>query len=162
MKVFSLLGHLGFSYTGAIILMILFIPNIIWAQHKPEGYSFANENRLLLVFERTGEVLTTTCALIFDDFNLHTWTPWTWWLIATMVLMMVYLLWWVRYFTTGQTLNGFYRSLLGIPVPGAVLPVAAFFLLGIYGKVIWMLISAVILGIGHIGIHIQHKRELNT
>lgn len=157
-----MLGHLGFSYTGAIILMILFIPNIIWAQHKPEGYSFANENRLLLVFERTGEVLTTTCALIFDDFNLHTWTPWTWWLIATMVLMMVYLLWWVRYFTTGQTLNGFYRSLLGIPVPGAVLPVAAFFLLGIYGKVIWMLISAVILGIGHIGIHIQHKRELNT
>ena len=157
-----MLGHLGFSYIGAIILMMLFIPNIIWARHKPKGYSFANENKLLLVFERTGEVLTTTCALIFDDFNLHTWTPWTWWLIVTMVLMMVYILWWVRYFTTGQTLNGFYRSLLGIPVPGAVLPVAAFFLLGIYGKVIWMLISAVILGIGHIGIHIQHERELNT
>ena len=162
MEVFSLLGHLGFSYIGAIILMMLFIPNIIWAQHKPEGYSFANENKLLLAFERTGEVLTTTCALIFGDFNLHAWTPWTWWLIATMVLMMVYILWWVRYFTTGQTLNRFYRSLLGIPVPGAVLPVTVFFLLGIYGKVIWMLISAVILGIGHIGIHIQHKRELNT
>ena len=156
-----MLGHLGFSYTGVILLMMLFIPNIIWAQRKPEDYSPKKENKLLLFFERAGEVLTTTCALIFDDFNLRPWTPWTWWLIAAMVLMALYLLWWARYFTTGQTLTGFYRSLLGIPVPGAVLPVAAFFLLGIYGKVIWMLISAAILGIGHIGIHLQHKRELN-
>ena len=156
-----MLGHLGFSYTGVILLMMLFIPNIIWAQRKPEDYSPKKENKLLLFFERAGEVLTTTCALIFDDFNPRPWTPWSWWLIAAMVLMALYLLWWARYFTTGQTLTGFYRSLLGIPVPGAVLPVAAFFLLGIYGKVIWMLISAAILGIGHIGIHLQHKRELN-
>lgn len=40
------------------------------------------------------------------------------------------------------------------------MPVAAFLLLGIYGKVIWLIISIIILGIGHIGIHLQHLKEL--
>lgn len=156
-----MLGHLGFSYIGVILLLMLFVPNAIWAKSKPEGYSSKNENKLLLTFERTGEVLTTTCALIFDDFNLHKWTPWAWWLVAAIALMVLYLIWWARYFSSGQTLVGFYSNFLGIPVPGATLPVIAFLLLGIYGKVIWMLAAAVVLGIGHIGIHIQHKKELN-
>ena len=156
-----MLGHFGFSYVGAIFLLMLFVPNAVWAKNKPEGYTSGNENKLLLAFERAGEVLATVCALIFDDFNFHGWTPWAWWLAAAIALMVLYLFWWVRYFTGRKTLADFYSSLLGIPVPGAVLPVAAFFLLGIYGKVIWMLISAAILGIGHIGIHLQHKRELN-
>ena len=48
----------------------------------------------------------------------------------------------------------------GVPVAGATLPVVAFFLLGVYGKVIWLLISVVILGIGHIGIHLQHRKKI--
>lgn len=156
-----MLGHLGFSYVGAVFLLMLFIPNAIWAKNKPEGYTSENESRLLLAFERIGEVLTTACALIFDDFNLHGWTPWAWWLAAAAGLMALYLIWWVRYFASGRTLGDFYRSMFCIPVPGAVLPVAAFFLLGIYGRVVWMLAAAVILGIGHIGIHIQHRNELN-
>lgn len=153
-------GHLGFSYTGVVLLLMLFIPNAIWARKKPEGYDPGNENKMLLAFERVGEVLTSACALIFDDFNFHGWTPWTWWLVPVIVLMVMYLLWWERYFKHGQKLPDFYSSFLGIPVAGATLPVLAFFFLGIYGRVIWMLAAAVILGIGHIGIHIQHKREL--
>ena len=49
---------------------------------------------------------------------------------------------------------------LGVPMAGATLPVAAFLLLGIYGQVIWMVLSAAVLGIGHIGIHWQHRRAL--
>lgn len=66
----------------------------------------------------------------------------------------------MRYFKSERRLADFYSSLLGIPVVEATLPVLAFFLLGIYGKVIWMLIASVILGIGHIGIHLQHRREM--
>jgi hypothetical protein len=33
--------------------------------------------------------------------------------------------------------------------------------LGIYGKVIWLIASSIIIGIGHIGIHIQHYRAIN-
>lgn len=153
-------GHFGFSYIGLIFLLMLFIPNIIWAKKMPRGYTSENENKLLLFFERTGEVLTCSCALIFSDFNIHKWTAWSWWLIAAAVLMILYELWWIRYFHSQRKLSDFYSGFLGIPLAGATLPVFAFLLLGIYGKVIWLIISAIILGIGHIGIHINHRREI--
>ena len=49
---------------------------------------------------------------------------------------------------------------MGVSLAGATLPVISFFLLGIYGKVIWLVVAALILGFGHIGIHIQHSKEL--
>lgn len=51
--------------------------------------------------------------------------------------------------------------MMGIPVPGASLPVMAFLILGIYGTNIFMIISSLILGIGHIGIHKGHCKKLN-
>ena len=38
----------------------------------------------------------------------------------------------------------------------------AFLLLAIYGKNIILGIAVVILGIGHIGIHLMHRREIET
>lgn len=157
-----MLGHFGFSYVGLVFLLLLFIPNLIWMQKKPQGYTAVRENRLLSILERTGEALTTTCALIFRDFNLHPWSGWCWWLIASAACMAMYELWWVRYFRSRQRLEDFYRSFLGIPVAGATLPTLAFLLLGVYGKVIWLVLAAAVLGIGHIGIHLQHRNELMT
>jgi len=154
------MGHFGFSYVGLIFLLMLFVPNILWTKRMPEGYSAENENRVLLCFERIGEALTVCCALMFSDFNLHPWTGRSLWLVGAFALMLLYELWWVRYFRSGRTLKDFYSSILGIPVAGATLPVAAFLMLGIYGGVVWMVLSAVILGIGHIGIHLQHRREI--
>ncbi len=153
-------GHFGFSYMGLIFLLMLFIPNILWTKRMPQGYTSENENKILLLLERTGEVLTCCCALIFSDFNIHSWTAWSWWLVAAVVLMILYELWWARYFRSERKLNDFYSGFLGIPLAGATLPVFAFILLGVYGKVIWLIISAVILGVGHIGIHVQHRRDL--
>lgn len=154
-------GHLGFSYTGLIFLLRLIIPNLIWTKKQPQGYSAENENKLLASLERVGEVLTTCCALIFSDFNLQGLSKWAMWLAAAFALMVMYEIWWVRYFKSQRKLDDFYSSFLGIPVAGATLPVAAFFLLGIYGKVIWMMIASIVLGIGHIGIHLQHRKEIN-
>jgi len=157
-----MLGHLGFSYVGFIYLLMLFVPNIIWSKHQPSGYHkiVGNENKILLLFERIGQVLVTICALIFSDFNLS-FSYWIVWLIASFVLMIMYEFWWIRYFIHEKTLKSFYSSFFGIPVAGATLPVLAFLLLGIYGKVIWMIISITILGIGHIGIHLQHLKAIN-
>lgn len=155
-----MLGHLGFSYVGLVFLLMLMIPNLIWIKRQPQGYSAENENRIFALMERVGEALTTCCALIFSDFNLREWSSWSWWLAAAFVLMVMYEIWWVRYFRSERRLVDFYSSLLGIPVAGATLPVLAFFLLGIYGKVIWMLAASVILGAGHIGIHLQHQKEI--
>lgn len=154
------MGHLGFSYVGVIYLLMLFIPNIIWTKHQPIGYDYSNENKVLLCFERIGQVCVTCCAMIFSDFNIKPFSLWSLWLIASFILMIVYEMNWIRYFSGEPTLESFYHSFCGIPVPGASLPVIAFLLLGIYGKVIWLIISIIILGVGHIGIHLQHLKEI--
>lgn len=154
-----MLGHIGFSYIGLLFILMLMIPNMIWIKNKPQGYTAQNENKILQFLERIGEVLTTCCALFFSDFNLNKWSNRSWWLIAAILLMIVYEVWWLRYFKSSRTLADFYSSFYGIPVAGASLPVLAFFFLGIYGKVIWMLLACLLLGIGHIGIHLQHRKE---
>ena len=127
-------GNFGFSYIGLLFLLMLFVPNILWAKRKPQGYTDEGENKILLAFERTGEVLTSCCALIFLDFNIHKWSLWSLWLLAAFALMILYEAWWLRYFRSERKLADFYSGILGIPLAGATLPVAAFFLLGIYGR----------------------------
>lgn len=155
-----MMGHFGFSYIGLLFLLMLFIPNLLWINKKPQGYASENENKLLLLFERAGEVFTCCSTLLFSDYDSREWSAWSWWLIAAAVLMVLYELWWVRYFLSERRLSDFYSGFFGIPLAGATLPVLAFALLGIYGKVIWLILSAMLLGIGHIGIHMQHKREI--
>lgn len=154
------MGHFGFSYVGLVFLLMLTVPNLIWSKNRPRGYETSGENKILLAFERSGEILVTGCALIFSDFNFRARSWWSLWLAAAFLLMLLYEFGWIRYFRSEKTLADFYRSLCGIPVAGATLPVGAFFLLGIYGRSVWMLASVVILGVGHIGIHLQHRKAL--
>lgn len=153
--------HFGFSYVGLLYLLMLFIPNIIWTKYQPEGYEeySTKENKVLLMFERIGEALVCGLVLIFSDFNIRK-TDWCIWLILSFILMLCYEGYWVRYFKSERKMEDFYSSFLGVPVAGATLPICAFFLLGIYGSNVFLLISVIILGIGHIGIHLQHKHEI--
>lgn len=152
-----MLGHLGFSYVGLLYLAMLFIPNLIWTKNQPVGYTAVGENKILLLLERVGQVFVTCSVLIFRDFNIAPSGAWSLWLIASFLLMVLYEICWIRYFRQ-PTLKNFYGSFYGIPAPLSSLPVMGFLLLGIYGKVIWLIVSVIILGIGHIGIHIQHLK----
>lgn len=154
--------HFGFSYVGVVYLFMLMLPNIIWTKNQPKDYEkyVGNENKVLLVMERIGEVLVSFAVLIFSDFNIRSWSGWSWWLAASFALMMLYEIYWIRYFRSKKTMRDFYSSILGIPVAGATLPVAAFLLLAVYGKNVVLAIAVLILGIGHIGIHLMHRREI--
>ena len=154
--------HLGFSYVGLIFLVMLFVPNIIWAKHQPQGYGryAKNENKVLLAFERAGEVLVTAIVLIFRDFNVQGFEPGLVWLGVALILMIMYEAFWVRYFKSEMTMKDFYASLMGIPVAGATLPVIVVLLLAIYGRNPLLFVAGIILGIGHIGIHLQHRKEV--
>lgn len=154
--------NFGFSYVGLIYLIMLFVPNLFWTKYKPENYDkyVKNENKILKIFEGIGQVLVTCIVLIFKDFN-GLLSVWTIWLVLSFLFMVLYEIYWVRYFKSERTLQDFYSSLLGIPVAGATLPVVAFLLLGIYGKNLLLIIAAILLGIGHIGIHMTHKKEIS-
>ena len=57
-------------------------------------------------------------------------------------------------------MKDFYSSFLGIPVAGATFSIITCLFLGIYGKNSFLILSVIILGIGHIGIHWNHRKEL--
>ncbi len=151
----------GFSIVGVAFLLMLFVPNIKWAKSQPLGYEELQrqEDKVLLALERVGQVATTCTAVVFvcpQGFSF----PWLVWLIAAFLLMVLYEVAWVRYFRGGQKLDGMYQPLGPIPVPIASLPVATFVLLGVWYQSAVAVISAIILGIGHIGIHLGHLHEL--
>lgn len=156
--------NFGFSYIGLIFFLMLMIPNMIWSKNKPKDYdTYAkNENKILLAFERTGEVLVTCLALIFTDFNINELSESSILLIIAFILMVLYEIYWIKYFKSEKTMKDMYSSLLGIPVAGATLPVLAFLILGIYGNNILLIIATIILGTGHIGIHLNHYKESVT
>ena len=60
----------GFSYVGLIWLIMLFVPNFIWTKNKPQDYEKyeSGENKILLAFERAGQIIVTPVALLFTDF----------------------------------------------------------------------------------------------
>ena len=153
--------NFGFSYIGLIYLLMLFLPNIVWTKYKPDHYEeyAKKENKILLIFERVGQILVCVNALIFSNFNIRN-TPWVIWLIISFLLMILYELYWVKYFKSKHTMQDFYSNFLIFPLAGATLPVSAFLLLAIYGSNIFLFISVIILGIGHIGIHIMHRNEI--
>jgi len=153
---------LGFSYIGFIYLAMLLLPNFLWMKNKPKDYEsyVQNENGVLLALERAGEVSVSCLALIFTDFNIKPWSGWSWWLVLSFLWMVLYEVYWIRYFRSEKTMKDFYSSLLGVPVAGATLPVAGFFFLAIYGKNILLMLAVSILGVGHIGIHLGHLKEI--
>ena len=106
--------HFGFSYVGLIFLVLLMLPNIIWTKNQPENYEkyVVNENKVLLAFERIGEVLVSCVALIFSDFNFRSWSKWSWWLVAAFALMVLYEIFWIRYFRSEKTMKDFYSRIL--------------------------------------------------
>ncbi|MBR1828764.1 MAG: hypothetical protein IJ781_04550, partial [Atopobiaceae bacterium] len=140
---------------------MLLVPNFIWTKNKPQDYEYyaVNENKVLLALERVGQFIVTPAALVFSDFNFKGWNFWVVLLLVSFFCMLLYEVFWIRYFKSEKTMQDFYRGILGVPVAGATLPVIAFFLLGVYGGNSLMTIGSIILGIGHIGIHLQHRSE---
>ena len=153
--------HIGFSYVGLIFLLMLFVPNIIWTKNIPKNYEkySTNENKILLAFERTGEVLVTCLLLICKDLDPNRIDLMLILFCVSFFLMILYEIFWIRYFRSAKTMKDYYSSVLGIPVAGATLPVIAVFLLSVYALNPFLGLASVVLGIGHIGIHLTHKKE---
>ena len=154
--------HFGFSYIGLLFLLMLMIPNFVWIKNKPQNYEdyVKKENKFLIFFERMGEIAVSCISLVFTNFNINSISYWTFILGGSFILMVLYEIYWLQYFKSPKTMKDFYRRLGIFPVAGATRPVLAFLLLGIYGKNIFLIIATIFLGIGHIGIHLNHSKEM--
>lgn len=165
--------RLGFCLSGLVFLVMLFVPNLVWAcGKKPRGYEQAEkrENKVLLALERVGRIAVTVSLLIFRSIDplvkrlpdgiYFRWNLPIW--IAAAVLMILYECYWIKYFKSSRTMKDMYASFAGFPVAGATLPVVAMFLLGVYSRNLAVMASALIFGVGHIGIHLAHRREADA
>ena len=162
LKSYLQLPKWGVSIVGMFFLLMLFIPNIIWSKNLPDGYeeSAKHENKLLLTLERAGEGLVSTLVLIDRRTDRFSLSPRIGYLVLALVLMILYELYWRKYFLSAHKLSDMYSDYCGFPLAGASLPVFAVFLIGIYACHVFIIVSAIILGIGHIGIHLMHKKEI--
>jgi hypothetical protein len=118
-----------------------------------------NENKILLIFERIGQMLVSCFVLIFS-FNIDISSIWIIWLVLSLITMILYEVSWLRYFNSKKTAKDFYKKLMGISIPLATLPILGFLLLGIYSKSILLITATIILSIGHVGIHINHAKNI--
>lgn len=94
-------------------------------------------------------------VMVFEGFYFE-WKIIIW--MTAFVLMVLYECYWIKYFKSLKTMKDFYMSYMGFPVAGATLPVIACLLLGIYSGNAIVICASIILGIGHIGIHLMHKK----
>ena len=145
-----------FSCSVLVFLSMMIVPNLLWTKVRTKGYvqMEQQESRVIVALERIGQVAMSACAL-FENKPPRSWL----WLVVVFGCMGLYELYWTRYFRSHHTLQDFYRDLGMIPIPGAVLPVAAGFSLAVYGRNPFLLGATMIFGIGHVGIHWRHRQE---
>jgi len=156
-------GDPGFSVIGAAFLVALLAPNVVLVRlGLPDGLDPGTESRALRCAERVGQLLTVVALVGFSDTGPRSWSAGSWWLVVAVALMLLSLVGWGRYVRSARTVHDLYRPLLGVPVPLATFPVLACLLLGLYGRLVPLIAGAVVLGIGHIGVHARHARRAGT
>ena len=156
------MGTIGFSFVGLVYLILMFAPNILWMRAAKEPPKLIKEPVALVWMERIGQVGIVVCALMFRDYDRLTLSPRLFLLFGAFLLLILYDLWWLRCFKNGLREEDLYSTFLGIPIAGAILPVAGLLLLGLYGGVIWTILASVILGAGHIPISYLNWKDLQN
>ena len=86
-----------FSFPGLIYLTGLFLPNLFWTQHKPQGYeaAVAKEKPSLVRMERIGQVLVTVSAF-FESQSAYSGFLEQLYFLLSLAMMLSYEGFWIR------------------------------------------------------------------
>lgn len=149
---------------GGIITLLVLLPNLL-AVFFPPSTRLAddpqpNRSRLqiMTVIERVGQA----GSFVIPFFYRVTLTS-SIQAIALVIMvgaLALYYAGWVRYLVQGRAEVLFYRSLLGIPLPMAIMPVIYFLAASALLGSVWLLLAAVLLGVGHIAVTWLQSRRI--
>lgn len=149
---------------GGIITLLVLLPNLL-AMFFPPSTRLAddpqpNRSRLqiMTVVERIGQA----GSFVIPFFYRVTLTS-SIQAIALAIMvgaLALYYAGWVRYLVQGRAEVLFYRSLLGIPLPMAIMPVIYFLAASALLGSVWLLLAAVLLGVGHITVTWLQSRRI--
>jgi hypothetical protein len=148
---------------GGIITLMVLLPNLL-AVFFPPTVKLTDDQQpndtllqIMTVVERIGQagsfVIPFFYRLSLDSvMNAVALTI----MICTLAL---YYATWIRYLVLGREEALFNRSLLGIPLPMAVMPVIYFLSASVLLGSVWLMLAAVMLGVGHISVTWLHSRN---
>ena len=137
---------MGFSALGLTLSLAIFLPSLLLLRFPPRPALPAGAvPRALEVLERAGQALCVTVPAI----TLGGSVLW-WWLAPVVVLIVAYWMLWVRYVVAGRPLSALFGRFWGVPVPMALLPVAAFLAGAMWLENPWVAMAAAVLAAGHI------------
>jgi hypothetical protein len=154
METFPLGGMITLIVLMPILLAVIFPPVI-----RLPNYPQFNDSglRLMTVVERAGQM---GCFIIPFFYHIDIQNSRDVILLFLMIMVItLYYAGWLRYLLGGRAEVLFYRSMLGIPLPMAVMPVVYFLLAAAWLNSIWLLISALILGVGHITVTLRNFQK---
>lgn len=137
---------MGFSVLGLALSLAIFTPSLslVWFPPRP-AVPAGVAPRPVTVLERAGQALCVTIPAITVGASVS-W----WWFSLVAALVLAYWALWVRYLAIGRPLAALFGPVWGVPVPMALLPVAAFLAGAAWLENPWVAIAAGVLAAGHI------------
>jgi len=150
---------------GGIITLVVLLPNLL-AVFFPPTTKLAHDPqpknirlKILTAVERIGQSGSFAIPF-FYRLSLASTRQSVALAIMTGALALYYA-GWIRYLVLGRAEELFYRSLLGVPLPMAVLPVIYFLSASIMLGSVWLMLATAVLAIGHISVSWLHCRRIN-
>jgi hypothetical protein len=151
---------MGFSLVGTLIGVVLMLPSVLFFALFPPANAAtsaaASAPFILTMLERVGQAGCLAVLVLsrsgYQHRHLDVWA------ILMMLCIVLYYCAWIRYVLNGRELIWLGKSLMGIPIPLAVLPICAFGFAALWGRSVWLGIATVILAAGHIPISWRNLR----
>ncbi|WP_187377827.1 hypothetical protein [Paenibacillus senegalimassiliensis] len=151
-----------FHVISLIIPAVVLLPNFLFWAWPPEGMPSSVQavqvHLGLKVAEGAGRVGVMVVPLFYGIHMNQSLASLA--LVIMIIAMLLYSVGWVRYLRQGRRYYWLFAPLWGIPVPMAIMPVLYFLASSLLLESIPMLVSAIILGIGHIPSSLQIYRNL--
>lgn len=146
---------MGFCWIGLAVSAAVLLPNLLLLVVPPRSrIPEAQVPAYLAWTERLGQILCLSLPAITASGQV---TPL--WGVPMILSVLGYWLLWVRY-VRQRTPAALFGGLWGVPVPMAVLPVAAFTFAALLLGNPWVGVAAAVLAGGHIPVSVRRARAL--
>jgi len=155
---------MSINILGFMLLCAVMLPNIAFLIWKPVDQKPVKSS-IWDILEHIGRI-ASMIFLCFDLGKPYLSTVFASkglfiaWVISTSLITGLYIGIWMRYFLCGRTVELCYKSFF-IPMPLVILPVLDFLITGILGANLALIISSILLGIGHIMVSLSTKKQLS-
>lgn len=149
---------MAFSWTGLIMMLLIMLPSIAFALLFPPKNMPEKPGRPRMVFvilERVGQAGCVILSMFTElPIALSAWSA------LCLICLIVYYSLWIRYIAKGKDFKWLFAPFLGIPVPMAIFPVAAFGFAAVWGQSIWLGAASAVLATGHIAVSLNSYKSV--